>query len=103
MDYLEPLPNGKCYLVLIDQRSRYPTVAFTTSTDGTSLVKVLENVFAQYGLPDRVTTDNGPPFPSTNVHSYFKSKRIYHQKITNANEKLRGLCNHFQKLLKLHI
>ena len=28
MDYLGPLPNGKYCLVLIDQRSRYPNVAF---------------------------------------------------------------------------
>ena len=48
IDYLEPLLNGKYCLVLIDQRSRYPIVVFTTSTDATSLTKILENVFAQY-------------------------------------------------------
>ena len=31
MDYLRPLPTGKYCLVLIDQRARYPIVAFTTS------------------------------------------------------------------------
>ena len=82
MDYLEPLQNGKYSLVLIYQRSRYPIVALTTSTDATSLIKVLENVFAQYGLPDRAITDNGPPFLSTIVQNYLKSNRFYHQKIT---------------------
>ena len=82
IDYLGPLPNGKYCLVLIDQRSRYPIVVFTTSTDATGLIKILENVFAQYGLPDIVITDNGPHFSLTNVQNYFKSKRIYHQKIT---------------------
>ena len=82
INYLGSLPNGKYCLVLIDQRSRYPIVAFTTSTDATSLLKVLENVFAQYGLPDIVIADNGLPFSSTNVQNYFKSKRIYHLKIT---------------------
>ena len=69
IDHLGPLPNGKYCLVLIDQRSRYPVVAFTTSIDATSLMKVLENVFAQYGLPDILITDNGPPFSSTNVRN----------------------------------
>lgn len=55
------LPNAKYCLVLIDQRSRYPIVAFATSTNAASLIKVLENVFAQYGLFDRVTTDNRSP------------------------------------------
>ena len=68
MDYLGPLPKGKYFLVLINQRSRYPVVAFTTSANATSLIKV----FAQYGLPDKVITDIGPPFTSTNVKNYFK-------------------------------
>ena len=83
MDYLKPLPNGKYCLVLIEQRTRYPFVAFTTSTDATSLIKVLENIFAQYGLADRVVTDSGPPFTSTNVKNYFKSRIMYHHKITS--------------------
>ena len=80
MDYLGRLPNGKYCLVLINQRSRCPIAAFTTSTDATSWIKVLENVFAQYGLSDRVITNNGAPFSSTNVQNYFKGKRIHHQK-----------------------
>ena len=83
MDYLKPLPNGKYCLVLIEQRTRYPIVSFTTSTDATSLIKVLENIFAQYGLADRVVTDSGPPFTSTNVKNYFKSRIMYHHKITS--------------------
>ena len=77
-------------LVLTNQRSRYPIIAFTNSTNATSLIKVLENVYAQYGLSERVKADNGPPFTSANVNNYFKSKIIYHQKITprwpRANE-----------------
>ena len=53
-----------------------------TSNDAASSIKVLENVFAQYKSPDRVTTDNGQPFLPTNVQNYFQCKRIYHQKIT---------------------
>ena len=68
MDFLGPLSNGKyCLGQKRSQRSRFPIVAFMTSTDATSLIKVLENVFAQYRLPHRVITDNGPPFSSTNV------------------------------------
>ena len=76
MDYFGPLPNRKYCLVLIDQRSGYLIVAFMTSTNATSLIKVLENVFAQYGLPNRVITDNGPPLTSTNVKNYIKREYI---------------------------
>ena len=99
MNYLVPLPNGKYCSVLIDQRSRDPIVAFTTSTDATSLIKVLENVFAQYGLPDRVITDNGPSFSSTNVQNYFKSKRTYHQRITPRWPRANGEVERFMQPL----
>ena len=71
MNYLGPLPNGKNCLVLIDQGSRYPIVAFTTSTNAAGLIKVLDSLFAQYGLPGRVYFKN-----------YFKTERVYHQKIS---------------------
>ena len=104
MDYLEPLQNGKYSLVLIYQRSRYPIVALTTSTDATSLIKVLENVFAQYGLPDRAITDNGPPFLSTIVQNYLKSNRFYHQKITprwpRANGEVERFMEPLSKIIK---
>ena len=104
MDYLRPLPNGKYCLVLFDQRSRYPVVAFTTSIDAASLIKAFKNVFAQYGLLDRVITDNGPTFMSTNVNNYFKSKRIYHQKITprwpRANGKVERLMRPLSVIIK---
>ena len=74
MEYLGLLAKRKFCLVLIDQRSRYPIIAFTTSTDVTSLKKVLENVFAQYGLSDRVISDNGPSFSSTIVLNYLFQK-----------------------------
>ena len=105
MDYLGPLSNGKYRLVLIDQRSRYPIVAFMTFTVATSLIRFLENVFAQYGSPDRVVTDNGPPLSSTNVQDYFKSKRIYHEKITprwaRANAEVERFIQPFSKIIKV--
>ena len=99
MDCLGPLPNGKYYLVLIDQRSRYPIVAFTTSTDATRLTKILEDVSAQYGLPDRVITSNGSPFSSTNVQNFFKSKRMYHQNITPRWPRANGEVKRFMQPL----
>ena len=90
--------------MLIDQRSSYTVVAFTTSTDATSLIKVLENVFAQYRLPDIVITDNGPHSSSTNVQNFFKSKRRYHQKITprwpRVNEEVERFMQPLSKIIK---
>ena len=84
MDYLGLLPNEKSCLVLIDQRSRYKIVAFTTSTNATSLIKILENLFQQHGLPDRIYFKN-----------YFETNRIYHQKITPRWHRANGEVEKF--------
>ena len=65
----------------------------------TSLIKAFKNVFAQYGLLDRVITDNRPPFMSTNVKNYFKSKRVYHQKITPRWPRATGKVEKFMRPL----
>ena len=38
VDCLGPLPNGKYLLVLIDQRSRFPVIDFTKSTDASTQI-----------------------------------------------------------------
>ena len=45
MEYLGLLAKRKFCLVLIDQRSRYPIIAFMTSTDVTSFKKSLRECF----------------------------------------------------------
>ena len=51
IDYLGPLPNGKYVLAMMDQRSRYPVLAVTSSTSAMSLIKILKQIISQYGLP----------------------------------------------------
>ena len=62
-----PLSNGKrCYpLTLTDNHSRFILQCRALSTTTTDAVKPwFEWVFRQQGLPERLRTDNGPPFAS---------------------------------------
>ena len=62
-----PLANGKrCYpLTLTDNHSRFILQCRALSTTTTDAVKPwFEWVFRQQGLPERLRTDNGPPFAS---------------------------------------
>ena len=62
IDYLGPSPNGKYVLAIIDQSSTYLVIAVTSSTSAMSLIKILTQVFSQYGFPLKSISDNGPPF-----------------------------------------
>ena len=96
MGYLGPLPIEKYCLVLINQRSRFSIVACKTSTNA---ITVLENFFEQYGLSDKVITDNGPPFTSTNLKNHFKRKIIFHRKLTPRWPKANGEVDTFMQPL----
>ena len=62
-----PLANGKrCYpLTLTDNHSRFILQCRALNTTTTDAVKPwFEWVFREYGLPETLRTDNGPPFAS---------------------------------------
>ncbi len=56
-------------LTLTDAYSRYLLClqAMTRKTDTDHVMALLRVVFEEYGLPDRIRSDNGPPFASTGL------------------------------------
>ncbi|XP_057292574.1 uncharacterized protein K02A2.6-like [Hydractinia symbiolongicarpus] len=67
---------------MIDQRSRYPIVTFTNNITATNFVSICNNTFAHFGFPEKMISDNGPPFRSKEVKKYTTEKGIKHQRIT---------------------
>jgi transposase InsO family protein len=60
------LPTGKVYpLTLVDDHSRFVLVAKACDSQREAIVRaVMTDAFTRYGLPDRLLTDNGPPWGS---------------------------------------
>ena len=75
MDYLGSLPDGKYALAMIDQRSRYPIVEFTTSKNAKNLINILNKTFTHFGYPENLVSDNGPPFKSNEIKKYMAKMR----------------------------
>ena len=63
VDFAE-LPNKEYLLLITDDYSRYPVVEIVKSTSATTVIPKLDKVFSEFGVPDIVRSDNGPP-PST--------------------------------------
>ena len=54
-------------LTLRDEYSKYPlAIDVVEKGDTTSVKRVFERVFNEFGLPDYIRSDNGPPFANTN-------------------------------------
>ena len=50
--------------MLIDSYTRWPEVDMTMSTSMSKLYKVLDKTMVMHGVPETITSDNGPPYNS---------------------------------------
>ena len=100
MDFCGPFPTGESALVVIDSYSRFPEVELMKTTTATATIKRLERIFATHGLPEKVTSDNGPPFQSAEFKAYMENNGILHHKITPLWPLANGEAEAFMKPLQ---
>ena len=62
VDLCGPFPSGHYILVVIDVYSRYPEIEILKSTAAPKAIHMLDVIFARHGIPEKITTDSGPPF-----------------------------------------
>ena len=77
-----PLPTGESILVVVDYYSRYYEVDILKSTVASKVISSLEEMFARHGLPESLTSDNGPQFISAEFAEYMVQQGIRHHKVT---------------------
>jgi len=76
------MPMGEHLLVVYDDYSRYPIVSKVSSTSAKVVTKKLEEIFTQFGIPEVVKSDNGPPFQSYDFKHFSEEMNFKHRKIT---------------------
>lgn len=63
VDYAGPI-SGKMFLIAVDAYSKWPEIMEMTSTTSTATLNQLRRIFAQFGYPQALVTDNGTQFTS---------------------------------------
>lgn len=81
LDYAGPV-QGKMILILIDAHSKWIEAICTPSATSAAVIEELRTLFAQFGLPETIVTDNGTCFVSAEMEAFVKSNGIKH--ITSA-------------------
>ena len=77
IDYAGPFQNSM-FLVVVDAHSRWPEVVPVSSTTSSSTIEVLRDLFARFGIPEQIVSDNGTQFVSEEFQAFVRSNGIRH-------------------------
>lgn len=81
IDYAGPFQNSM-FLVVVDAHTKWPEVVPVKSTSSSSTIEILRDLFARFGIPEQIVSDNGTQFVSEEFQTFVKSNGIRH--ITSA-------------------
>ena len=69
VDYAGPV-DGKMILVIIDDHSKWVEAICTHGSTSAVVIEELRTLFAQFGIPETVVTDNGTCFVSAEFENF---------------------------------
>ena len=78
LDFAGPINNTMFLLVVIDAHSKWIEVFPMSSVTSSATIQRLRVLFAQFGLPDTVVTDNGSCFGSQEFEAYLMENGVHH-------------------------
>ena len=70
------------FLVVVDAHSKWPEVILVSSTTSSLTIEVLRDLFARFGIPEQIVSDNGAQFVFEEFQAFIRSNGIGH--ITSA-------------------
>ena len=95
---------GQYVLVVIDDYSRFPEVDVVHSTSAKAVIPKLDRMFAAYGVPHVIKSDNGPPFNGNEFSQFADYLGFKHRKVTplwpEANGEVERFMRTFGKVLR---
>ena len=82
--------KGKQFLVVIDYYSRFPEIAYMSSTTSDHVINKLNDFFARWGIPEEIVSDNGPQFSSELFHKFSQEYDFKHTTSSPYHPKANG-------------
>lgn len=111
---ITPLPNypweriaadlfelkGSTYLLVADYYSRFIEVQKLTTTTSSNIVTQLKAIFARFGIPATVVTDNGPQFDSLEMKEFAQAYEFQHTTTSPYFPQSNGIAERMVKTMK---
>ena len=98
-DFKGPIGGNYYIHIIIDQYSKYPEVDVLTSTSFNKLRPILDRDFATHRIPETMTADSGPPYPSHEMKSYASEKGFQLTPVSPCDPQCNGFAENFVKLI----
>ena len=84
----------------IDCFSKFPEILLSNDVTSGKIISWLCDIFARFGNPDVVTTDNSPQFTSAEFAAFLRERDIKHERTAVYNPQQNSVVESFNKYLK---
>lgn len=99
IDFAGPF-QGKMFLLAVDAHSKWGEIWEMTQTTATKTISQLWQMFATFGLPDQIVSDNGPQFTSEEFREFMQANGIRHIRCSPYHPSSNGLVERFVRTFK---
>lgn len=88
------------YLIIIDAFSKWPEIYIVPNMNASTVIGKFNKLFARYGLPSSLVTDNQSTFVSNEMQQYLRKNNIKHMTIAPYHAATNGLAERMVGSLK---
>ena len=99
LDFAGPF-EGRLFLIMIDAHSKWIEAVSTHSTSSAVVIEELRSVFARFGIPEMIVTDNGTGFVSQEFKSFLEKNGVRHVTSAPYHPASNGLAERAVQVIK---
>lgn len=99
IDFAGPM-NNEYFFIITDAFSKWPEVFRTRDITSSFTVNKLREVFARFGLPDTIVSDNGTQFTSVLFQEFVERNKIVHKTSPPGHPATNGAAENSVKSFK---
>ena len=102
LDFAGPF-KGRMFLIVVDSYSKCLEIFPMTHATSTSTMTSLRQIFATFGLPEHIVTDNGSQFTSYEFKGFLLKSNIKHTCTAPEHPATNGLAERYVGFFENHL